>query len=294
MLNYKNYKKTVICFLLPALLFYTAFLILPACQTVVLSFFKWKGVGGTVFKFYGFKNYIQVFSDKTFWLSVSNLVKFLIISMSTQLPLGFILAYIISLQLKGHKFFKLSFFLPAVLSVTAISLMWRMILSGNYGLVNTFLEVIGLESWTRSWLTDPKICFTVICLINTWLQVGVTFVILLAGILNISEEMFEAAEIDGATRFDKIFRIIIPMTKDIIGICAILIVTNTMKSFDLIYVLTNGSFGPGDINQVPTGLMYITSFIGENFGNGSVIAVFIMIMGGLLSSMLYFKSFQEE
>lgn len=293
MLNFRNYKKTVIFFLFPALLFYTIFLILPACQTIFLSFFKWKGVGGTVFKFYGFKNYQQVFTDRTFGLSVKNLFHFLVVSLGTQLPLGFILAYIVSLQLKGHKFFKLIFFLPAVLSVTAISLMWRMILAGNYGLVNTLLTDIGLESWARSWLTDPKICFTVITLINTWLQVGVTFIILLTGIISIPGEIMEAADIDGANTMDKVFKITIPILKNIIGVCTVLIVTNTMKSFDLVYVLTSGSFGPGDINQIPTGLMYITSFIGENFGNGSVIAVFIMVTGGLISSALYFRSSKE-
>ncbi len=294
MLTFKKHKKTVILFLLPGLLFYTVFLIAPVFQTVILSFFKWKGVGGTVFDFVGLRNYGEVFKDQLFWFSVGNLVKFLLISLLTQLPMGFILAYILSLEVKGHKFFKLCFFLPAILSVTAISLMWRMILSGNFGLVNTLFENIGLQEWTRSWLTDPEICFQVIALINTWLQVGFIFLILLTGILNIPRELYEAADIDGANELQKIVRVVIPIIKPIIGVCSILIVTNTMKSFDLIYVLTNGSFGPGDINQVPTGLMYITSFIGDNFGHGSVIATFIMVIGGIISSLLYFKSFDVD
>lgn len=294
MLTYKKYKGTVALFLFPAMLFYIAFLILPSLQTVVMSFFKWRGVGGTALKFYGFNNYIQVFTDYKFWLSVKNLGWFLIISVVTQIALGFILAYIISFGLRGSKFFKLSFFMPAVLSVTAISLMWRMILSANYGMFNALLEAMGLKFLTRAWLTDPNISFTVITLINTWLQVGFTFVILLAGILTIPSEVHEAADLDGIGVWKRVFSIVIPMIKSIIGVCTILVVTNTMKSFDLIYVLTNGSFGPGDVNQVPTGYMYITSFIGYNFGNGSVIAVFIMVLGAVISSAMYLQSFKNN
>lgn len=294
MLTYKNNKKVIIGFLLPALTFYVLLMIAPVIETVFLSFFKWRGIGGSEFAFVGLRNYSKVLTDGKFWMSVGRLAYFVIFSVGTQMVIGFILAYIIGLGLRGSKFFKLSFFLPAVLSVTAISLMWRMILSTNYGMLNTLLESIGLGAFAKSWLTDPDICFTVITLINTWLQVGFTFVILLAGIVGIPGELFEAAEMDGANEWTRIFKITIPMIKEIIGVCLIMVLSNAMKTFDLIYVITNGTFGPGEVNMVPMGMMYITSFRGNDFGRGSVIAVFVMVVGAIVSGLIYFRGFKKE
>jgi raffinose/stachyose/melibiose transport system permease protein len=294
MFKFKDNKITIILYLVPALILYLGLEIFPLLSAVILSLFDWKGIGGTQFLFCGFENYKRMFIDPVFWLSVKNLVHFLVVSIITQLPIALLLAYIISIGLKGSRFFKLTFFLPAILSITAVSLMWKMILSTNFGFVNSFLEVIGLKCLTRSWLTDPDISFTVIALINSWLQTGFMFVILLAGIISIPAEIYEASEIDGANTFHKIFKILIPMIWNIIGVCTVLIITNTMKTFDLPYVLTGGSFGPGDVNQVPAGYMYINSFIGDKFGIGSAVAVFIMITSAVISFFAYLNIFRSK
>lgn len=294
MLNFKNNKFTILLYLIPAFCLYLGLELFPAFLSILLSFFKWRGIGGSQFHFYGLKNYIEIFNDSVFWLSTKNLGYFLLLSLVTQLPVALLFAYLISLNLKGNRFFKVTFFIPVVLSVTAISLMWKMILAGNYGLLNKFLETIGLGNYARAWLTDPSTSFTSIVLVNSWIQSGFFIVILLAGIVSIPEEIFEALKIDGAGEIKVFFRIIIPLIWEIIGICVVLILTTTIKTFDLIYVLTSGSFGPADMNQVPVGYMYYTSFIGDNFGNGSAIATLVTVAGVVLSSIVYLKGFQEK
>ena len=294
MLKFKKNKTLVIAFLLPALLFYIIFMIIPVVETFVVSFFRWEGVSGFNTSFVGLSNYIHVFRNADFWGSMGKLAYFVAISMIAQLGLGFVLAYLISLGLKGKRFFRLVFFFPIVLSATAISLMWSMILSTNYGMLNTFLKSIGLGSLAKSWLTDPHLCFTVITLINSWLTVGISFVIIYAGIIAIPGEIYEAASIDGAKGFSRIFYIIIPMIREIIAVCAIMVLANSMKVFDIFFVITSATFGPGDANLVPMGLMYKTAFQGYNFGRGSVIALTVMVLGGVLSGITYFKGFGRK
>lgn len=294
MIDFKKNKTLAFAFILPALLFYLFFMIGPVAETFAMSFFKWKGIGGSSSGFVGLRNYVRVFSDHNFWESFGRLIYFVVLNVILQMVLGFTLAYLVSLKLKGARFFKLVFFLPAVLSVTAVSLMWKMILSTNDGMLNMLLTAFGMESLTRSWLTDPAICFTVIALINVWLQVGMPFVIFLAGILGIPTEMYEAAAIDGANGWHRIFGITIPMMKEIIAVCMILVLSNAMKVFDVFYVITSGSFGPGNVNLVPMGYMYITSFRGNDFGRGSVMALCVMVVGALASVFIYFRGFRKE
>ena len=294
MLDFKKNKKFAIAFLLPAFAFYIIFMISPVFETAFLSFFKWRGIGGSEFSFIGLRNYVKVFTDPKFWTSFGRLIYFVVISVVSQMVIGFILAYLVSLKLKGSRFFKLTFFLPAVLSVTAVSLMWKMILSTNEGMLNMLLNNMGLGTLARSWLTDPDICFTVITLINTWLQVGMPFVILLAGLISIPGELYEAAAIDGANSWNMVFKITIPMMKEILAVATILVLSNSMKAFDVFYVITSGTFAPGEANMVPMGYMYITSFRGNDFGRGSVMALFVMLVGAIASVFVYFKGFQGK
>ncbi len=294
MIEFRKNKGLGIAFIVPSLTLYIVFMLIPVICTFALSFFKWKGIGGSEFGFVGLRNYIKVFTDHNFTESFGRLLFFVILNIILQLFIGFVLAYLISLKLKGAKFFKLVFFIPAVLSVTAVSLMWKMILSTNDGMLNTLLINLGLENLTRSWLTDPEICFVVISLINVWLQVGMPFVILLAGIMGIPDDMYEAAAIDGANGWHRIFSITIPMIKEIIAVCTTMILANSMKVFDVFFVVTSGSFGPGNANLVPMGYMYNVSFRGNDFGRGSVIALCVMIVGAIASVFIYFRGFNKE
>ncbi|RCX17527.1 carbohydrate ABC transporter membrane protein 1 (CUT1 family) [Anaerobacterium chartisolvens] len=294
MFTFKQNKLIVIAFLIPALLFYISFMLYPAFYAIVLSFFKWSGVASTDTYFNGLNNYILLFRNPVFWLSVKNLVFLLVVSVLTQLPIAFILAYMLSGNIRYVNIFKVSYFMPVILSATAVSMMWKLILDDKYGLLNNFLRGVGLESLSRSWLTDPDISFKVITLINSWQHVGYFLIILIAGIATISEELFEALKIDGAGIFTTVFKVVIPLIKEVIGVCVVLILTQCMKTFDIIYVMTSGTFGPNNVNQVPVGLMYYRSFIEDNFGQGSAIATMVLLFGVLLSSVVYIKGFQQK
>jgi raffinose/stachyose/melibiose transport system permease protein len=292
--TFKKNKVLIIGFLIPALFFYIALMLYPAFYAIVLSFFKWNGVASLGAQFNGINNYLILFRNPVFWLSIRNLAFLLVVSILTQLPVAFLLAYLLSGNIRGASVFKVSFFMPVILSATAVSMMWKLILDDKYGLLNNFLKAVGLEAMSRPWLTDPHLSFQVITLINSWQHVGYFLIILLAGIATIPEELFEALKIDGAGIFTTVFKVVIPLIKEVIGVCVVLIMTNCMKTFDIIYVMTSGTFGPNNVNQVPVGLMYYRSFVEDNFGQGSAIATMVLLFGVLISSIVYIKGFQQK
>jgi raffinose/stachyose/melibiose transport system permease protein len=294
MLNFKNNKAVIIMFLLPIFLIYLGLVIFPAFQVLFFSFFKWRGLSAAQFNFYGLNNYREILTDRVFWISVKNLLWFLFLGLVVTLPISFVFAYLLSQKLRGTRIFKLLFFIPVVLSAVGVSLMWKLILAGNNGLLNEALRAIGLGQLARQWLTDPSISFTSIVLVDSWIRIGFFMVILLAGIVGIPEEIFESLKLDGASEFRVMFGFVIPLIWDVIGVCVVLLITRIMRTFDLIYVLTSGTFGPVDVNQVPIGFMYYRSFIQGLFGNGSAIAVIVLLSGSLLSSVVYHRGFRSK
>lgn len=294
MFTFKKNKVLIIGFLIPALLFYISFMLYPAFYAMVLSFFKWSGVASANAAFAGFSNYASLFHSSVFWLSVKNLFFLIVVSILTQLPVAFTLAYMLSGKIRGVNIFKVSYFMPVILSATAVSMMWKLILDDKYGLLNNILRSIGLDSLAHSWLTDPNLSFKAITLINSWQHVGYFLIVLLAAIATIPEELLEALKIDGAGMFATVFKVVIPLIKEVIGICVVLILTTCMKTFDIIYVMTSGTFGPNNVNQVPVGLMYYRSFVADNFGQGSAIATLVLVFGVLVSSVVYMKGFHQK
>lgn len=272
----KNKALTIILFILPAFLFFSIFILYPLIETVKLSLFQWRGIANIPKEFVGFKNYLKMFGNRIFWQSLRNNALVIGISFSIQVPLGLIIANILSKPIKGLRYFKLAFFMPYVLSATAVALMWKFILHPNDGLLNIILRAINLETLTRSWLSDPKTALIAVVLVMSWQGLGVVIILLLAGIVSIPQSIIESAKLDGVNGIQYFFYIVIPYLWDVFKVVTVMIIIGGLKTFDVVYILTGG--GPFYTSEVLTTHMYREAFMNQRFGLGSAVAVAILVL----------------
>ncbi|MCI8977711.1 MAG: sugar ABC transporter permease [Lachnospiraceae bacterium] len=268
-------KKAIAFFLIPGMILYTVLLMAPIAGSLVISFFKWNGIKGVPMIFVGFDNFKHVISDTAFWHSVKNIMWFMILTLLTQLPVGLLLAVMLSERYRGYRIFKFAYFVPQVLSTTVIGLLWYFILMPT-GVLNTVLRSVGLDSLVRSWLVDRNTAMTTIILVNTWCGIGFHMTVSYAAISGIPEDIIEAGKLEGASGLKKIRYIIIPMIWESIISSIVVIITAVLKTFDLVYVMTEG--GPNGLTDVPSTLLYKEAFRYNDFGKASVIGVYIFLL----------------
>lgn len=287
--NFLTHKKKkdsiiIIAFLLPAMILFFSLIIYPVFNTIFLSFHSWKGVYGAVKEFVGIANYEKVLSSDSFWNALLNSVYFMIGGFVVLMPLSFGLALLITSKLRGTKFMKTSFFMPVMLSTTAVALMWVYILNPSYGAVNGFLRAVGLDALAKEWLSTPTLNVWCIVLVNEWMYAGYNMLIFAAGLVSIPSTLYEAAEIDGCTGWKKIRYISIPLSKESFKVFSVLCVTGCLKAFDLVWAMTKG--GPNHSSETPATLLYNEAFTFKSFGKSSAIGVILLILGVVLSLIL--------
>lgn len=266
-------KLAIFMGLLPSLIIYIGVAIVPIILSLYYSFFNWDGISAKVF--IGLDNFSEIFKDDIFWLSVKNNVIIMLTGLIGQLPLGLLLALLLNRGLKGNGFFRTIGFLPVVISSVMVSLIWGMIYNTEYGFLNSILGVLGLESWQRNWLGDPDWSMLSISVAYIWQNCGLYMIIFLAALQNISSEVNEAAELDGATGLRKVFLITIPIIRPTILFTVIFSISNSFRVFDLIQILTGG--GPAHQTEVMTIYMYNNAFMSRQFGYGSAVSILILI-----------------
>lgn len=264
-------------------------MIVPSIQSLIYGFYQWDGIGAKTF--IGLKNYIRLFKDDIYLLAIKNTFYLLLSSVIVIIPIAYMIALALNKKFKGSSFFKTAAFMPTILSTTVIGIIWMFIFNPQYGLLNSFLKAVGMENMIIGWLSDPKITIFSILVVNCWQYVGFIMVILLAGLQNISNELYEAAEIDGANRFRKTISITTPLMKDTILVSLILAITGSLKGFDLVYVMTRG--GPFHSTELLATYMYNVAFQQYEYGYGSAISNTIFILG-LVFVVLLQKTLQRN
>lgn len=267
-------KKTIVSFLVPALVLYTLFAILPIIQSIRFSFYDWPGIQGIPLKFVGWNNFMTAFQSEVFWHSVKNVLWFIVINLIFQIVIGYGLALLLSRLATGYKFFKVAFFCPVILPLTATALVWNFIYFPNdIGILNQFLAMVGLEKFQMAWLVDPSTAMTSIAMANVWSGFGYHMVIGIAALAAIPDSILESATLDGASGARQFFNIKLPLIWESMKISVVLIITGSMKNFDIIFVLTGG--GPNGLTHVPSTLMYYEAYKYDHYGLGSAISVLI-------------------
>jgi raffinose/stachyose/melibiose transport system permease protein len=264
--------------ILPALIIYTVFAILPIIQSFFYSLMEWDGFAEM--KFIGLDNFVRLFNDPIFLNSVKNNIFVVIASIFGQVPIALIIAILLNRKLKGGRIFRTVGFLPVVLSTVVISVTWSLVYNSRYGLINELLRNIGLGFLAHNWLGDTKWAMMSVLIVIIWQFVGLYLIIFLAALQNIPQEVLEAAKIDGAPEWMITWKITIPMIWDTILVAVILCISGSLKTFDLIYNMTNG--GPAHATEVMAIYMFNETFKNLNYGYGSAISVFIFLFSLIL------------
>ncbi|CAM3851783.1 carbohydrate ABC transporter permease [Alkalicoccus chagannorensis] len=272
-----NPKTAPYVFIAPAVLFFALFTVYPAISSFLLSFQTSEG-GEMVFA--GLDNYARLFTDNLFYTALGNTFLILIVQVPIMLSLALLLAVMLnSTFVKMNGFFRAAFFLPSVTSLVAAALVFLILLDTNNGLVNFVLMQLGIDP--IAWFSDGFWAKVALMLVITWRWTGYNMVILLAGLQNISKDLYEAAEIDGAGRVRKFFSITVPQLKPVLLFTTVLSTIGTLQLFDEPYIMTDG--GPNNATLTVIMYLYNNGFRYFDFGYASSIAYVLVVIIAILS-----------
>ncbi|OXM83558.1 carbohydrate ABC transporter permease [Paenibacillus rigui] len=268
-------KRTIALFVLPCLLLYILLVFIPILVSFYTSMLDWNGIGKS--SFIGLNNFKELFTkDPVFWPSVGRTLLFALFSMA-EIPFALFVAILISRYVRKPNFLVSSYFLPVILSVVVIGQLWKTIYNPASlgGMLNQLLMAVGLEHWTKPWLTDPKVAIFALFFVSLWQYLGYHVLIQFTGIQNIPSEIYEAAKIDGAEGLTADRYITLPMVLPIFKISIVLSVIGSLQAFDMIMVMTGG--GPAHATDVISTHMYNMSFLSMRYGYGSAMASFLVL-----------------
>ena len=276
-------KKAFFVFLMPGLLFYLLSVFYPITESLRLSFIKWNGI--TAQQFVGLDNYKRLFQDPVFYKALINNLIYLVIVVIIQLSIGLLFAVLLTYLKKRANLVKTLYYVPCIVTTVAIAQLFRSIYSIQpEGLLNQMLSAVGLESIATSWLTNLNTVLGAVSIPEGWRFIGMYMVIFYAALVSLDESVYEAAKIDGATELQILFKIKIPMIKDILLLTCTMCLTGALRGFDIPYLLTNG--GPGNASELMSTYMYKQAFTNNQYGYGSALAVFIIIESILIIFIL--------
>lgn len=277
-------------YLLPAFLVYLLFTFIPILETFRASFFDWNGFSESR-TFIGLGNYVNLFTDPLFLKAISNNLVFIIFYSIIPILIGLLLAALLSGQpIPGFIFFRTLYFLPQVISMVVVGVVWRWMFNPVSGPVNQFLSIVGLEQFRQPWLGSFQYALPAVGSIGTWVQYGFCMVLFLAGIQRIPLEYYEAAGLDGASAFKQFVYITVPSLKAEIGVAMITTMIAALRVFDLIYSTTRG--GPGDSTLVTGFLIYRSAILNNRIGYGAAIAMVLTII--ILTLSFLIRRFMSE
>lgn len=272
---------TALPYMLPAVALYGYFIAYPMLNSVRLSFYKWSGFRTEEPEFVGLENYTRLFTqDPVFWRAFSNTVVWVVLSLLIPMLLGLVLALGLNRKMVGRNLMRSVIYIPAVFATITVAAMWRWIYNPTIGLVNQTLEAVGLGSWTQAWLGDPKIAFYSVFAASVWQAVGFPMVLFLAGLQAVSQELVDAAKIDGANAWQVFVNVTLPALRPTTVVVVILTIINSLKVFDLVVGMTGG--GPAQSTQVLALWSYTQSFVNHNFGGGGAVATVLLIVSLVL------------
>ncbi|MCE4940022.1 sugar ABC transporter permease [Bacillus velezensis] len=281
-------------FLAPALIF-LLFVYIPIIENVFFSLFEWSSFQPEK-TFIGLENYIDLFHDPVFFTALRNNVLYAVISLICQVGGGLILAAVLEDRLvrKWSPFFRTVFFLPVVISMTVIALLFDFIYNPEIGLLNQLLEAVGLDELTRAWLGDENTAMLSVIFVSQWQSVGYIAMLYIVSIQSIPAELYESAQLDGAGKIQQFFHITVPQTKEMSFVAVVMTLTGAFTVFNEPYILTGG--GPGNASEVLSTFLYKSAFTKDMMGYASAIATVVLLLTLALSliQMKFFKTGKEE
>ena len=270
-----------ICLVVPTLLVYMVFIILPIGMAIGYSFTKYSGIGKA--KFNGITNYIRLFKDRLFWISFKNTMIMFILAFLLLLTISFLIALLLNNKLKAVDFSKALIFSPAIIAPIIVGIIWVYILDPNIGIINSVLDAIGASALKHKWIGGSVLSPYSIAVIYFWQQLGYLVTVFIAGLKMIPEEVMEAVKIDGASFWQKTLYITIPMMKSTISTVSVLIITGVFKIFEIVQQTTGG--GPNHISETLVTYSYSMTFSSSDYGYGMSLATITFVLSLVITGV---------
>lgn len=276
-------------FLLLPLLLYFMWVIGPMFYTMYLSTTQWEGITTIAPEPVGTENYDRLFDDREFDESLVNNLRWLAVFITVPTAMGLGLALLLNTEMRGGRWFKVSFYSPLILSGPVVGLIWSWVYHPRAGLINSGLEAVGVQD-TPGWLGDSDIAIWAIIAAGVWRQVGYVMVLYLAGLKNIDPSLVDAAMVDGANRRQLFQHVIFPLLAPVTTIIIVISVIDSLRAFDLVEIMTGGSNG----TQVLANFMYIEAFNNYKMGYGASIAVILLLISLVFIGVYLYRISREE
>lgn len=286
----KGISLQALCLALPALILYTCVIIYPILNMLFSSVYSWNGVPNSEKIFVGFDNYLKFFTDYAAAYAVKNVLILMGVGIFFTIPLAFFLATVINKTFRGKRIFRVFYFMPVLLNRVATGLMFTFIFFPKTGPVSVILNHLHIAE-NVNLLGNVNTAMWTVAFVNMWCDAGFQMILLSAGLAGLPAEVYEAAEIDGVTPWQKLRYITIPMMKGTLKISIVLTLTGAFKIFDLVMALTGG--GPGNATHLPSTLLYEAAFSQSQFGYANAIAIMtVLICLGI--TVIVNKLFKEK
>ena len=281
----RQQARYAVLFIAPGLLVYLVFMIYPFLNTVYLSFTNWDGITANK-DWVGLSNYARIFGEEAALKAFVNNIIWVILGTIAPVVLGLFEALLVWSGARGSIVFRTLYFLPFVLPLVVVAIVWQWIYHPLYGIVNTVLDGVGLEGLSRGWLADPHTALYAVLIAAVWGQTGFCFLILHASLQNVDMSTVEAAMIDGANWFQRARNVIIPQIAPQLTMVTAVTLIGGFAVFDIVYVMTGG--GPGNASQVLATYTVKTAFEQNLAGYGSALAMLMTVLS-LVSAVVFVR-----
>ena len=276
-------KLLIGLFLAPTVIGLGLFTFLPILASVVLAFFSWDII--TPPRFVGLENFADIAADPTIRVSFLNTIGFVVVAVTLQLAVALVLAVLVNTRMPGllKSFFRSVLFFPLVLSAASVSIIMGYLFNENFGLVNHVLNLLGMAD--VPWLTSTHGAMIVVILVYVWQNFGFSFLLFLGGLSSIPKEVYEAAQVDGATGWEQFWRITFPLVSPTTLVASVMAIISALQIFDQPYVLTRG--GPGDSTRTAVMVIYESAFKQLEFGRASAIGIVLTVVIMLVTAVQF-------
>lgn len=277
----KGSRKTAFIYLAPAMIVILVFLYLPIILNFMNSLYKW-GAMSTDVTYVGFKYYKELLQDETIKIAIKNNIVFAVMSVVFQIGVALVIAAVLESKFlrRWQSIFRTIYFIPSLLMVTVTGITFKMLYSPSIGLLNPLLEIIGIDTSNIDILGNAESAIFGVAAASQWQYIGYTVMLFIVAMQSISDDIYEASEIDGANAIQKFFKITVPLMKDTIMINMIIVITGAVRVYDEVYVMTNG--GPGRATQTLATYLYQVGFKNDQMGYASAIAFFVFVVTFIL------------
>ncbi|MEK3765520.1 MULTISPECIES: carbohydrate ABC transporter permease [unclassified Solibacillus] len=278
-------NKVLLLFLIPGLILYSTFFIIPTINAVIYSFTDWDGLSPD-FNIVGFDNYINILTnDSIFLKAMGNNLKFMLFVLIFQTGFSLLFALFLIKNTKTNVFLRALYFFPTILSSVSVAFIWSFVYDPNIGILNTILGYLNLEFLQQSWLGNQNIAIYSVAVTQVWFHTGQMLVIFVAGLQAIPEDLYEVANIEGASRWQRFRYVTWPMIAPSATIVMAYTTIQSFKAFDLIFAMTRG--GPNYSTEILATLIYTTAFRSFEFGYASAESVLFMIIIAIITVLQF-------